>query len=116
MQCSACWSAILHDPGLILAGAEIHLWLSEKKKDGRFKKKDGRFAAMVTKDLQTLNLKFDQLMLNNLVLTRERYFEVRLVFLSISIPNKCSWKLFRYLSVFEISYDKKWEKCDNLGL
>ena len=34
--------------------------------------------AMVTKDLQTLNLKFDQVMLNNLVLTWERNFEVTL--------------------------------------
>ena len=32
---------------------------------------------MVTKDLQTLNLKFDQLMFNSLVLTWERNFEVR---------------------------------------
>ena len=31
---------------------------------------------MVTKDLQTLNLKFDQVMLNSLVLTWERNFEV----------------------------------------
>ena len=31
---------------------------------------------MVTKDLQTLNLKFDQVMFNSLVLTWERNFEV----------------------------------------
>ena len=31
---------------------------------------------MVTKDLQTLNLKFDQVMFNSLVLTWERKFEV----------------------------------------
>ena len=36
------------------------------------KKKDGRFVAMVTKDLQTLNLKFDQVMFNSLVLTWEK--------------------------------------------
>ena len=30
---------------------------------------------MVTKDLQTLNLKFDQVMFNSLVLTWERNFE-----------------------------------------
>ena len=35
-------------------------------------KQDGRFVAMVTKDLQTLNLKFDQSMFNSLVLTWER--------------------------------------------
>ena len=32
-------------------------------------KQDGRFVAMVTKDHQTLNLKFDQVMFNSLVLT-----------------------------------------------
>ena len=54
------------------------------------KKQDGRFVAMVTKDLQTLNLKFDQVMFNSLVLTWERNFEVDvLYFLSLSIPNKC---------------------------
>ena len=31
---------------------------------------------MVTKELQTLNLKFDQVMFNSLVLTWERNFEV----------------------------------------
>ena len=31
---------------------------------------------MVTKDLQTLNLKFDKVMFNNLVLTWERNFEM----------------------------------------
>ena len=31
---------------------------------------------METKDLQTLNLKFDQVMFNSLVLTWERNFEV----------------------------------------
>ena len=40
------------------------------------KKQDGRFVAMVTKDLQTLNLKFDQVMFNSLVLTWERNFEL----------------------------------------
>ena len=39
-------------------------------------KQDGRFVAMVTKDLQTLNRKFDQVMFNSLVLTWERNFEV----------------------------------------
>ena len=64
----------------------------------------GRFVAMVTKDLQTLNLKFDQVMFNGLVLTWERNFEVTDVwyFLSPSVPNKCSWKLFRYLSVLKL--------------
>ena len=39
-------------------------------------KQDGRFVAMVTKDLQTLNLKFDQVMFDSLVLMWERNFEV----------------------------------------
>ena len=33
--------------------------------------------AMVTKDLQTLNLKFDQIMFNSLVFMWERNFEVK---------------------------------------
>ena len=40
------------------------------------KKQDGRFVAMVTKDLQTFNLKFDLVLFNTLVLTWERNFEV----------------------------------------
>ena len=40
------------------------------------KKQDGRFVVKVTKDLQTLNLKFDQVMFNSLVLTWERNLEV----------------------------------------
>ena len=39
-------------------------------------KQDGRFVTMVTKNLQTLNLKFDQVMFNSLVLTWERNFEI----------------------------------------
>ena len=58
---------------------------------------------MVTKDLQTLNFKFDQVLFNSVVLTWERNFEVMfyIFFLSLSIPNKCSLKLFRYLSVLK---------------
>ena len=40
------------------------------------KKQDDGFVAMVTKDLQTLNLKSDQVMFNSLVFTWERNFEV----------------------------------------
>ena len=40
------------------------------------KKQNGRFVAMVTKDVQTSNLKFDQVMFNSLVLTWEGNFEV----------------------------------------
>ena len=40
---------------------------------------------MVTKDLQTLNLKFDQVMFNSLVLTWERNFEVILGIFSVLV-------------------------------
>ena len=38
---------------------------------------------MVTKDLQTLNLKFDQVKFNSLVLTLERNFEVMFSIFSV---------------------------------
>ena len=41
---------------------------------------DGRFVAMVTKDLQTLNLKFEQVMFNSLVLTWEKILKWPLIF------------------------------------
>ena len=40
---------------------------------------------MVTKDLQTLNLKFDQLMFDNLGLTWERNFEVTFGIFSVLV-------------------------------
>ena len=40
---------------------------------------------MVTKDFQTLNLKFDQVMFNNLVLTWERNFEVTFGIFSVLV-------------------------------
>ena len=48
-------------------------------------KQDGRFVALVTKDLKTLNLKFDQVMFNSLVLTRERNFEVSFGIFSVLV-------------------------------
>ena len=48
-------------------------------------KQVGRFVAMVTKDLQTLNLKFDQVMFNSLVLTWERNFEVTFDIFSVLV-------------------------------
>ena len=47
------------------------------------RKQDGRFVALATKDLQTLNLKFDQAMFNSLVFTWERKFEVAFGILSV---------------------------------
>ena len=46
---------------------------------------DGRFVAIVTKDIQTLNLKFDQVMFNSLVPTWERNFEVTLGIFSVFV-------------------------------
>ena len=40
---------------------------------------------MVTKDLQTLNLKFNQVMFNSLVLTRERNVEVTFGIFSVLV-------------------------------
>ena len=40
---------------------------------------------MVTKDLQTLNLKFEQVMFNSLVLTWERNFEVTFDIFSVLV-------------------------------
>ena len=40
---------------------------------------------MVSKDLQTLNLKFDLVMFNSLVLTWERNFEVTSVIFSVLV-------------------------------
>ena len=54
-------------------------------------KQDGRFVAVVTKNLQTLNFKFDQVMFNSLVLTWERNFEATFGIFSVLVfQNKCS--------------------------
>ena len=42
---------------------------------------------MVTKDLQTLNLKFDQIMFDSLVLTWERNFEVTYGIFSVLVSQ-----------------------------
>ena len=49
------------------------------------KKQDDRFVVIVTKDLQTLNLKFDQVMFNSFGLTWERNFEVTVVIFSVLV-------------------------------
>ena len=48
---------------------------------------------MVTKDLQALNLKFDHVMFNSLVLTRERNFELTFSIFSVLVLQ---------INVFEI--------------
>ena len=64
---------------------------------------------MVTKDLQTLNLKFDQLMFNSLVLALERNSEVTFDIFSVLV-----FQINVLESCFKISYDQKCENCDNL--
>ena len=64
---------------------------------------------MVTKDLQTLNLKFDQAMFNRLVFTCERKFEVTFGISEVLVsPINV---LESYLDVYLLikSYDQKWE-------
>ena len=70
---------------------------------------------MVTKDLQTLNVKFDQVMFNSLVLTRNRNFEVTFGIFSVLVFQINV--LESYLDIYsKISYDQICENCDNLGL
>ena len=70
---------------------------------------------MVTKDLQTLNLKFELFMFNSLVLTWERNFEVTFGVFSVLVSQINV--LESYLDIcFKISYDQNCENCDNLGL
>ena len=58
---------------------------------------------MVTKDLQILNLKFDHVMFNSLVLTWERNFEVTFSIFSVLVFQiNVFWTLFRYLSVLKL--------------
>ena len=49
------------------------------------KNQNGRFVAMITKDLQILNLKVDQVMFNSLVFTWQRNFEVTLGIFSVLV-------------------------------
>ena len=58
---------------------------------------------MVTKDLQTLNLKFDQVMFNSLVLTWERNFEVTFGIFSVLVFQVSALESYlRYLSVLKL--------------
>ena len=66
---------------------------------------------MVTKELQTLNFKFDQVTFNSLVLTWERNFEVTFGIFSVLV-----FQINVLESYSDISYDKKCENCHNLGL
>ena len=53
---------------------------------------------MVTKDLQTLNLKFDQVMFNSLVLTWERNFEATFDIFSVLVFQESA--LESYLDIY----------------
>ena len=58
---------------------------------------------MVTKDLQTLNLKFDQVMFNSLVLTWERIFEVTFGIFSVLVFQISVLEgYYRYLSFLKL--------------
>ena len=70
---------------------------------------------MITKDLQTLNPKFEQVMFS-LVLMWERNFEVTFGIFSILVFQISVLENYLHIYLFEISYDQKCENCDNLGL
>ena len=65
------------------------------------KKQDGRFVAMVTKDLQTLNLKFDQVMFNSLVLMWERNFEVTFGIFSVLVFEISVLESYLHIYLFQ---------------
>ena len=58
---------------------------------------------MVTKDLQTLNVKFDKVMFESLVLTWERNFEVTFGIFSVLVFQVSVFEIF---ICFKVSYDK----------
>ena len=70
---------------------------------------------MVTKDFQTLNLKFDQVMFNSLVLKWERNYEVTFDIFSVLVFQINVLESYSDIC-FKISYDQKCENYDNLGL
>ena len=51
------------------------------------KKHDGRFVGLATKDLQTLNLNFDQVLFNSRVFTWERNFEATFGIFSVLVSQ-----------------------------
>ena len=54
---------------------------------------------MITKELQTLNLKFDQVMFNSLVLTWKRNYEVTFDIFSVSVSVSVISVLESYLDM-----------------
>ena len=64
------------------------------------KNQDGRFVAMVTKDLETLNLKLDQVMFNSLVLTWERNFAVTFGIFSVLVFQRSVLESYLHIYLF----------------
>ena len=62
---------------------------------------------MVTKDLQTLNLKFDQVMFNSLVFTWKENFEMRVGIFSVLVSQINVLESYLDIYCFKISCDKK---------
>ena len=71
---------------------------------------------MVAKDLQILNLKFDQVMFNSLVLKWERNFEVTFGIFSVLVFQISVLESYLDIYLFKISHDQNCENCDNSGL
>ena len=71
---------------------------------------------MATKDLQTLKLKFEQVIFNSLVFTWERNFEVTYGIFSVLVSEINILESYLDIHLIKISYDQKCENCDNLGL
>ena len=71
---------------------------------------------MATKYLQTLNLKFNQVMFNSLILTWKRNFEVTVGILSVLVCEISVLESYLDIYLFKVSYDQKCENCDNVGL
>ena len=58
---------------------------------------------MVTKDLQTLNLKFDQVMFNSLIFTWERNFELTFDIFSVLVSQISVLESYSDICLFKIS-------------
>ena len=69
---------------------------------------------MVTKDLQTLDLKFDEVMCNSLILMWERSFEVTFDIFAVLVFQINFLESYLDISIcIKISYNKRCENCDN---
>ena len=60
---------------------------------------------MVTKDIQTLNLKFDQVIFSSLVLTWKRHFEVTFVTMATHLPSFCFIQFLEQLLKFLANFN-----------